>query len=129
MYSSCLRFIRSTDADPSSLSWEDNLALKYYNSLFREFAVVNLKHYKTGAVRPPFLLQDASSRRFFMTRSPSVGEPKTKSSQELHTSPALPFAVDTTPHLLISPLSSSSKITKTRILRRRSWKRDWTSRR
>ena len=37
--------------DPSSLSWEDALALKYYETLFREFTVVNLKHYKHGAVR------------------------------------------------------------------------------
>lgn len=41
------RFIRTND-DPSTLSWEDQLALKYYNSLFREYAIVNLKHYKTG---------------------------------------------------------------------------------
>ena len=45
------RFIHATDVDPSSLSWEDALALKYYETLFREFTVVNLKHYKHGAVR------------------------------------------------------------------------------
>lgn len=39
--------------DPSTLSWEDALALKYYETLFREFCVVNLKHYKHGAVRSP----------------------------------------------------------------------------
>ncbi|KAM0788940.1 hypothetical protein ACM66B_003015 [Microbotryomycetes sp. NB124-2] len=44
------QFIRDTDVDPKSLSWEDQLALKYYNSLFREFALVNLKHYKSGQI-------------------------------------------------------------------------------
>lgn len=49
------QFIRDASASSSSanaaLSWEDQVALKYYNSLFREFAVVNLKHYRSGAVR------------------------------------------------------------------------------
>ncbi|KAG6328803.1 hypothetical protein ID866_10285 [Astraeus odoratus] len=31
-----------------STSWNDQLAEKYYNSLYREFAVCNLKHYKSG---------------------------------------------------------------------------------
>ena len=44
------RFIRDSTTDPSQLSWEDNLALKYYNSLFREFAIANLKHYKSGQI-------------------------------------------------------------------------------
>ncbi|KAL8277899.1 hypothetical protein RQP46_009718 [Phenoliferia psychrophenolica] len=44
------RFIHATDVDPASLSWEDALALKYYETLFREFCVVNLKHYKHGAI-------------------------------------------------------------------------------
>ncbi|KAK4056622.1 hypothetical protein OIO90_002470 [Microbotryomycetes sp. JL221] len=42
------QFIRDTDVDQQSLSWDDQLAIKYYNSLFREFALVNLKHYKSG---------------------------------------------------------------------------------
>ncbi|GAA5956872.1 hypothetical protein JCM21900_006277 [Sporobolomyces salmonicolor] len=44
------QFVRSSDVDPSTLSWEDQLAAKYYDSLFKEFAIVNLKHYKTGAI-------------------------------------------------------------------------------
>lgn len=31
-------------------SWNDQLAQKYYDSLFREFAVCDLKHYKSGNV-------------------------------------------------------------------------------
>ncbi|KAK4055554.1 hypothetical protein OIV83_000100 [Microbotryomycetes sp. JL201] len=46
------QFIRDTDVDPATLSWEDQLALKYYNSLFREFALINLKHYKSGQPDP-----------------------------------------------------------------------------
>ncbi|GAA5900599.1 hypothetical protein JCM6882_000918 [Rhodosporidiobolus microsporus] len=44
------QFVRDSNVDPSTLSWEDQLALKYYSSLFREFALVNLKHYKTGQI-------------------------------------------------------------------------------
>ncbi|ORY91472.1 folate-sensitive fragile site protein Fra10Ac1-domain-containing protein [Leucosporidium creatinivorum] len=44
------QFIRSEQQDPSTLSWEDRLAVKYYDSLFREYALVNLKHYRSGAV-------------------------------------------------------------------------------
>lgn len=44
------RFLRDSTTPSSHLSWEDNLALKYYNSLFREFAIANLKHYKSGQI-------------------------------------------------------------------------------
>lgn len=37
--------------DPATLSWEDSLTLKYYETLFREYALVSLKHYSSGAVR------------------------------------------------------------------------------
>ncbi|KAH7930152.1 hypothetical protein BV22DRAFT_1028654 [Leucogyrophana mollusca] len=42
------KFLRD-DTDPStSTSWNDQLAQKYYDSLYREFAVCDLKHYKSG---------------------------------------------------------------------------------
>ncbi|KAF8071759.1 folate-sensitive fragile site protein Fra10Ac1-domain-containing protein [Lyophyllum atratum] len=41
------RFLRDED-DPKGLSWEEQLASKYYASLYREYAVCDLKHYKTG---------------------------------------------------------------------------------
>ncbi|GAA5992725.1 hypothetical protein JCM10908_006899 [Rhodotorula pacifica] len=44
------QFVRDSRVDPATLSWEDQLASKFYDSLFKEYAVVNLKHYKTGAV-------------------------------------------------------------------------------
>jgi protein FRA10AC1 len=31
-------------------SWNDQVAQKYYDTLFREFAVCDLKHYKSGNV-------------------------------------------------------------------------------
>ncbi|KAF8223855.1 hypothetical protein L208DRAFT_1314852 [Tricholoma matsutake] len=40
------RFLRE-DHD-ENLSWDDQLAAKYYSSLYREFAVCDLKHYKSG---------------------------------------------------------------------------------
>ncbi|KZT29826.1 hypothetical protein NEOLEDRAFT_1055665 [Neolentinus lepideus HHB14362 ss-1] len=44
------RFLRD-DAEGSNdkqLSWEQQIAKKYYDNLYREFAVCNLKHYKSG---------------------------------------------------------------------------------
>lgn len=35
-------------------AWEDRLAENYYHSLYREFAVCDLKHYKSGHVRLRF---------------------------------------------------------------------------
>ncbi|KAH8117957.1 folate-sensitive fragile site protein Fra10Ac1-domain-containing protein [Phellopilus nigrolimitatus] len=43
------KFLRDDDETADgALSWEDQLAKKYYSSLFREFAVCDLKHYKSG---------------------------------------------------------------------------------
>ena len=55
------RFLREEDdktdlkaiaenADAGGSSWGDRLAQKYYASLYREFAVCDLKHYKSGNV-------------------------------------------------------------------------------
>jgi len=44
------QFIREEDEDPSALSYDDTVALKYYRSLFKEFACCDLKHYKRGDV-------------------------------------------------------------------------------
>ena len=45
------RFLRAEDERPTT--WDDQLAGKYYESLYREFAVCDLKHYKSGNVRFP----------------------------------------------------------------------------
>ncbi|KAH9031760.1 folate-sensitive fragile site protein Fra10Ac1-domain-containing protein [Lactarius pseudohatsudake] len=44
------KFLREDD-DPTEAhnpSWNDQLAQKYYDNLFREFAVCDLKHYRSG---------------------------------------------------------------------------------
>ncbi|EIN09998.1 hypothetical protein PUNSTDRAFT_113283 [Punctularia strigosozonata HHB-11173 SS5] len=41
------RFLREED-DEKGLTWNDQLAKKYYDHLYREFAVCDLKHYKSG---------------------------------------------------------------------------------
>lgn len=48
------RFLR--EDDDKNLSWDDKVAQKYYSSLYREFAVCDLKHYKSGNVRARFLV-------------------------------------------------------------------------
>ncbi|BGP54660.1 hypothetical protein JCM8202v2_002247 [Rhodotorula sphaerocarpa] len=44
------QFVRDSAVDPASLPWEDQLASRFYDSLFKEYAVVNLKHYKSGNI-------------------------------------------------------------------------------
>ncbi|KAF8206187.1 folate-sensitive fragile site protein Fra10Ac1-domain-containing protein [Mycena galopus ATCC 62051] len=41
------KFLREED-NKGQASWDDQLATKYYDSLFREYAVCDLKHYKSG---------------------------------------------------------------------------------
>lgn len=41
----------SISVDTRSKTWEDRLAEKYYENLYREFALCDLKHYKSGNVR------------------------------------------------------------------------------
>ncbi|PIL35376.1 hypothetical protein GSI_02102 [Ganoderma sinense ZZ0214-1] len=43
------KFLREDDEVPEhQLSWDERLAKKYYSSLYREYAVCDLKHYKSG---------------------------------------------------------------------------------
>ena len=48
---SLFRFLREDDEQDKSASWEEQIAQKYYASLYREYAVCDLKHYKSGNVR------------------------------------------------------------------------------
>ncbi|KAF5342285.1 hypothetical protein D9611_001828 [Ephemerocybe angulata] len=42
------RFLREDTEEGAEATWDDQLARKYYDSLYREFAVCDLKHYKSG---------------------------------------------------------------------------------
>ncbi|KAF9223789.1 hypothetical protein BS17DRAFT_781196 [Gyrodon lividus] len=42
------KFLRDDTEAEASTSWNDQLAKKYYDSLYREFAICDLKHYKSG---------------------------------------------------------------------------------
>ena len=44
-------------------AWEDQLAEKYYESLYREFAVCDLKHYKSGNVRHSFFFLSPTPKK------------------------------------------------------------------
>ena len=45
------RFLREDDdVDERQLSWDDRVAKKFYSALYREYAVCDLKHYKSGNV-------------------------------------------------------------------------------
>jgi len=41
------KFLRD-DTEAEASTWNDQLAKKYYDSLYREFAICDLKHYKSG---------------------------------------------------------------------------------
>ena len=71
------KFLRE-DENPEARnsSWNDQLAQKYYDSLFREFAVCDLKHYKSGNV---MIVSDSSSHfADFCPSSPFAGAPSQK---------------------------------------------------
>ncbi|KAF9787469.1 folate-sensitive fragile site protein Fra10Ac1-domain-containing protein [Thelephora terrestris] len=42
------QFLRPDDEEVKDLAWNDKVAKKYYDSLYKEFAVCDLKHYKSG---------------------------------------------------------------------------------
>jgi len=42
------KFLRKDEENEKDLAWNEQVAKKYYSSLFREFAVCDLKHYKSG---------------------------------------------------------------------------------
>ncbi|KAF2070443.1 hypothetical protein CYY_008238 [Polysphondylium violaceum] len=47
------KFIRDDDddnVDVDQLTWEDKLAIKYYNRLYKEYAIIDLSRYKTGEI-------------------------------------------------------------------------------
>ncbi|GAA97576.1 uncharacterized protein L969DRAFT_83876 [Mixia osmundae IAM 14324] len=44
------QFIRDDSKPQQKLTYEEELSLKWYNTLFREYALVDLKHYKSGAL-------------------------------------------------------------------------------
>jgi len=43
------RFLRSED-DDRELTWEQRIAKKYYDKLFKEYALAELKYYKEGRI-------------------------------------------------------------------------------
>ena len=45
-----LREDKTESGDANKTSWDEQLARKYEASLFREYAVCDLKHYKSGKV-------------------------------------------------------------------------------
>ena len=95
-----LRFLREDDNEEAGLSWEDKLAQKYYSSLYREYAVCDLKHYKSGNVR--YMLPPSSRIRGLTTTSDSsrsVGEQRKKSFPAQAKAPVVIHAVRCITHV------------------------------
>ncbi|CAG8693546.1 2517_t:CDS:2, partial [Racocetra fulgida] len=44
------KFLRSDEDDESELTWEQRLAKKYYDKLFKEYCIAELKYYKEGKI-------------------------------------------------------------------------------
>jgi hypothetical protein len=54
-----LRFLREDEHEPDKEghdSWDKTLARKFYANLWKEYAICDLKHYKSGNVRPSLYL-------------------------------------------------------------------------
>jgi hypothetical protein len=71
------------DKELDDLSVEERMAVKYYRGLFKEFGLIDLKHYKSGKVGNAWLycavyIDNQSS----LPSLPSVGEPKMKWSKD-----------------------------------------------
>ncbi|KAG2188685.1 hypothetical protein INT44_003824 [Umbelopsis vinacea] len=44
------RFVRDVDEADSDISWEQRIAKRYYDKLFKEYAICELKRYKEGKI-------------------------------------------------------------------------------
>ncbi|RKP05225.1 folate-sensitive fragile site protein Fra10Ac1-domain-containing protein, partial [Thamnocephalis sphaerospora] len=44
------QFVRDLDEDPQALSWEQRVAKKYYDQLFKEYCLADLRFYREGKV-------------------------------------------------------------------------------
>ena len=64
-----------TSPSRTTYSWNDQLAQKYYDNLFREFAVCDLKHYKSGNVTLLQILSQYTLTSYAYSLL-FVGEPK-----------------------------------------------------
>ncbi|KAL1740705.1 folate-sensitive fragile site protein Fra10Ac1-domain-containing protein, partial [Schizophyllum fasciatum] len=42
------KFLRPDEDSEANKTWDDQLARKYYDSLYKEYALCDLKHYKSG---------------------------------------------------------------------------------
>ncbi|KAJ1911387.1 hypothetical protein IWQ60_010160, partial [Tieghemiomyces parasiticus] len=42
------RFLRDEDEDPAALPWEERVARRYYDQLYREYCLCELRRYKEG---------------------------------------------------------------------------------
>jgi protein FRA10AC1 len=44
------RFVREADENDTEISWEQRIAKRYYEKLFKEYAICDLKRYKEGRI-------------------------------------------------------------------------------
>jgi protein FRA10AC1 len=45
-----IRFVRDLDEDESTLTWEQRVAKRYYDQLFKEYCLADLRYYREGKV-------------------------------------------------------------------------------
>lgn len=44
------RFVRDIDEEAADITWEQRIAKRYYDKLFKEYAICELKRYKEGKI-------------------------------------------------------------------------------
>ncbi|KAH8556122.1 FRA10AC1-like protein [Umbelopsis sp. PMI_123] len=52
------RFVRDVDETDSDISWEQRIAKRYYDKLFKEYAICELKRYKEGRIAMRWRTED-----------------------------------------------------------------------
>jgi protein FRA10AC1 len=50
MINESYRFVRDLDEDPSTLTWEERVAKKYYDQLYKEYCLADLRYYREGKI-------------------------------------------------------------------------------
>ncbi|KAF7985624.1 hypothetical protein HWV62_2121 [Athelia sp. TMB] len=96
------KFLRDEDdkgKKKGALSWDEQVAAKYYATLYREFAVCDLKHYKSGnfALRwrtESEVLSSAGEATCGNTRCPHHESPRSGTPMPALSTLELPFAYE-----------------------------------
>ncbi|KAI0045842.1 hypothetical protein FA95DRAFT_1474101, partial [Auriscalpium vulgare] len=122
------KFLRDDDdGGHAPSSWNDQLAQKYYSSLYREFAVCDLKHYKSGNFALRWRTEAEVLSGAGETTCANVRCEHHESSRALHTRAVVPLSTLELPFAYLEHGQSKSALVKVvlcdRCTKKLMWKR------